>query len=272
MGYVIGLDWGGGAHALCVIDTGTGGVVDRFEVAHDAAGLKGLTSRLARHGAPADLPIAIERPSGLLVDTLVAAGHPVVPIHPNAVKASRPRYRAAGGKDDRGDACLLADLLRTDGHRFRPLTPVSDGIKALRALVRGRDDLVATRVGLANQLRNLLESFWPGVAAIFAAVDSPIALAFLGKYPTPKAAARLGHKRLAAFLTRHGYPGRRSPEDLLRACAPLRRDSPTPARPKPRARSSAPSSPHSRLWSGASSISPRASAMQWPSCRTAPSS
>jgi transposase len=185
MGYVVGLDWGGGAHALCVIDAATGSVADRFEVAHDAAGLREMKRRLARHGAPADLPVAIERPSGLVVDTLVAAGHPVAPIHPNVVKASRPRYRAAGGKSDGGDAYLLADLLCTDGHRFRRLSPVSDEIKGLRALVRGRDDLVAMRVGLANQLRSLLESFWPGAAAIFADVDSPIALSFLGKYPTP---------------------------------------------------------------------------------------
>jgi transposase len=174
-----------------------------------------MKRRLARHGAPADLPVAIERPSGLVVDTLVAAGHPVAPIHPNVVKASRPRYRAAGGKSDGGDAYLLADLLCTDGHRFRRLSPVSDEIKGLRALVRGRDDLVAMRVGLANQLRSLLESFWPGAAAIFADVDSPIALSFLGKYPTPEAAARLGRKRLAAFLAQHSYCGRRSPDALL---------------------------------------------------------
>ncbi|MER9243803.1 transposase [Mesorhizobium sp. M0633] len=71
----------------------------------------------------------------------------------------------------------MADILRTDGHRFRPLVPVSDDIRALRALVRGRDNLVAQRVALANQLRNLLEGFWPGAVAIFAAIDSPIALA-----------------------------------------------------------------------------------------------
>ena len=215
MDHVVGLDWGGATHALCVIDKADGTVADRFEVIHDAAGLRDMRRRLARFGAPADLAVAIERPSGLIVDALVVAGHPVVPIHPNVVKASRPRYRAAGGKDDRGDAYLLADLLRTDGHRFRPLSPVSDEIKGLRALVRGRDDLVATRVGLANQLRGLLESFWPGAAAIFADVDSPIALAFLGKYPTPEAAARLGPKRLATFLAQHSYCGRRTPDELL---------------------------------------------------------
>ena len=75
----------------------------------------------ARAPCRRSLPIAIERPSGLIVDALVEAGHPVVPIHPNVVKASRPRYRSHGGKSDACDAYLLADLLRTDGHRLRPL-------------------------------------------------------------------------------------------------------------------------------------------------------
>src|SRR6266446_6543278 len=81
---------------------------------------------------------------------------------------------AVGGKSDPGDTFILGDLLRTDGHRFRPLQPLSDETRALRALVRGRDDLVAERVALANQLRALLDRFWPGAAAIFADVDSPI--------------------------------------------------------------------------------------------------
>ena len=143
------------------------------------------------------------------------AGHPVIPIHPNVVKACRPRYRAAGGKSDPGDAYMLADILRTDGHRFRPLMPASDDIRVLRALVRGRDDLVAQRVALANQLRSLLEGFWPGAAAIFAAIDSPIALAFVGRYPTPDSASRLGEKRMASFMAQHAYCGRRSPAELL---------------------------------------------------------
>jgi transposase len=213
--FFAGLDWAAQTHALCVIDE-QGAVVDRFEATHDAAGLRELVSKLrgiARDAA--QLAVAIERPSGLLVDTLVEAGYPVAPIHPNVVKATRPRYRSHGAKSDASDAYLLADLLRTDGARFAPLQPQSDAIRALRALVRGRDDLVATRVQLANQLRSLLESFWPGAAAIFADIDSPIALAFIQRYPTPQAASHLGEKRLAGFLAQHSYCGRRSPAELL---------------------------------------------------------
>lgn len=210
-----GLDWGGSEHGICVVDRASGQIVVRFAARHDAAGLADMVKRLARLAPPAELPIAIERPSGLVVETLLAAGHPVVPIHPNVVRASRPRYRAAGGKSDLGDAYLLADLLRTDGHRFRPLMACSDEIKALRALVRGRDDLVAQRLALANQLRALLESFWPGAAAIFADIDSPIALAFVQRYPTPDSAARLGEKRMKSFMGQHAYCGRRSAVELL---------------------------------------------------------
>ncbi|MBA3777625.1 MAG: IS110 family transposase [Betaproteobacteria bacterium] len=210
-----GLDWGSNVHAVCVLDA-AGAVHERFEVAHDAVGLGALLARLRKLSPnTAALPIAIERPSGLLVDTLLEAGYQVVPIHPNVVKATRPRYRSHGAKSDASDAYLLADLLRTDGARFAPLRPQSDTIRALRALVRGRDDLVATRVQLANQLRSLLDSFWPGAAAVFANIDSPIALAFVQRYPTPQAAAHLGEKRLGAFLAQHRYCGRRSPTALL---------------------------------------------------------
>ena len=214
MVHFAGIDWGSVEHAACVIN-GQGDVVAQLEAKHTAEGLKKLLTQLARIAPPEQLPIAIERPTGLVVDTLVRAGHPVVPIHPNALKACRPRYRVAGGKSDRGDAYILADVLRTDGHRFRPLRPASDEVKALRALVRSRDDLVAGRVAAANQLRSLLDSFWPGAVAIFADIASPIALAFIKRYPAPGRARRLGEKRLNAFLTRNSYSGHRSAKTLL---------------------------------------------------------
>src|SRR5205807_9538825 len=137
---------------------------------HTAYGLAALLARLRRVRQRGPLRVALERPSGLLVDTLVDAGLEVVPIHPNALKASRPRYSAAGGKSDPGDAFILADLLRTDGHRFPALRPPSHDTRALRPLVRRRDAPVAQRLPLATQLRALLERFPPGAPGLFAAV------------------------------------------------------------------------------------------------------
>jgi transposase len=214
MQYFVGLDWAAHEHAVCVVDE-RGAVVTQFTVAHTAAGMAELARRLGKVAPPPELRLAIERPTGLVVDSLVEGKFAVVPIHPNVVKSSRPRYSAAQGKTDLGDAYLLADLLRTDGHRFRTLTPLSDETKALRGLVRVRDDLVGQRVATANQLRCLLEQFWPGAAAIFTDVDSPIALEFLERYPTAQSAASLGEKRMAAFMARHSYCGRRSARELV---------------------------------------------------------
>src|SRR5256886_8615977 len=210
----VGIDWASLAPAVCILDE-TGHIHWQGSVPHTAEGLAQLLGHLRRFRRRGLVRVALERPSGVLVDTLLEAGFEVVPIHPNALKATRPRYSAAGGKSDPGDAFILADLLRTDGHRFPALRPPSDETRALRALVRGRDDLVTQRVALANQLRALLERFWPGAAAIFVDVDSPIALAFLARYPTPHSAARLGEKRLAQFLGQHAYSGRRPVVELL---------------------------------------------------------
>lgn len=206
-----GLDWASQEHAICIVDA-AGAIRESFSTAHDATGLAELLRRLRRYPG---LRLAIERPEGLLVDTLVDAEIPVVPIHPNKLKAARERYSSSGAKSDPGDAYILADLLRTDGHRFSELAPLSEATRALRALVRSRDDLVKSKVALTNQLASQLAVFWPGAAAIFYRLDSDIALAFLERYPTPEAAAHLGEGRLQAFLKRNAYSGRKPTAELL---------------------------------------------------------
>ncbi|HEX5923117.1 MAG TPA: transposase [Baekduia sp.] len=97
----------------------------------------------------------------------------------------RPRFTMAGGKSDSFDAFVLAALARNASLRFPVLVPDRDQTKALRAFSRAREDLVDQRVALANEPRAQLESFRPGAAHGFAEVDSPIALAFLERYPSP---------------------------------------------------------------------------------------
>ena len=159
--------------------------------------------------------VALERPDGLLIERLLDAGLTVVAVHPNQVKAMRPRFSVAGGKSDGFDSFVLAELARTDSHRFRVLEPDSDRTKALRAMTRARDSLVHTRVGLANQLRDQLGTFWPGASKVFCSVDTQIALAFLRRYPTPVIPAVWGSSAWQAFLKRHGYPGRKPARELL---------------------------------------------------------
>jgi len=110
----------------------------------------------------------------------------VVPIHPNAFNAARPRWGASRAKSDAGDSYKLADYLRTDGHRLRRLRPIDAATAELQALVRMRDDHVSAKVAATNQLSALLDRHWPGAKVVFARLDSTIALAFLTDYPTPQ--------------------------------------------------------------------------------------
>jgi transposase len=210
-GRFAGVDWATEEHAVCVVDDG-GRILEGKRYSHNEPGIRALCARLLRLGVAL---VALERPDGLLIERLLDAGLSVVAVHPNQVKAMRPRFSVAGGKSDGFDSFVLAELARTDSHRFRVLEPDSDQTKALRAVTRARDSLVRTRVGLANQLRDQLATFWPGASKVFCSVDTKIALAFLERYPTPGDTRGLGEARLAAFLKRHGYPGRKPARELL---------------------------------------------------------
>jgi transposase len=210
-GAVAGVDWAKDTHEVLIADS-DGERLWAATVSHDETGLSRLCSALCSFKVQR---VAIERPDGLLIDRLLDAGLTVLAIHPNKVQAARDRFRPAGGKSDRFDAFVLCELARTDSHRFPALTPDSDQTKALRALTRGREILVEQRVALCNQLRAELDRFWPGATEIFADLDSPISLAFLKRYPSPSDARGLGAKRLAQFLARHHYCGRRPVDELL---------------------------------------------------------
>jgi transposase len=212
--FFTGIDWAAETHAVCVLDA-AGTIAAEFTIEHSADGIAALLRRLARYGPPGGLPVALERPDGRLVDLLLEAGHPVVPVKPNAVKAWRESEVLSGAKSDAADAAVIADYLRLRARKLTVAAPYSDQTRALRTLVRARGDLVEMRVAATNQLSALLEAHWPGARVIFADVESPISLEFLTRYPTPAAAAHLGEKRMAVFCGGHGYSGRRSAAQLL---------------------------------------------------------
>ena len=202
-GVTAGLDWARDDHAVSVVDD-RGREIDRRTIEHSAAGLRDLVRFLRARGAD---EVAIERPDGPVVEALLDADITVVVISPNQVKNLRGRYGSAGNKDDRFDAFVLADTLRTDRARLRPLTPDSDATLSLRRACRARKDLIRHRVAVANQLRAHLNSVFPGAVGLFADLDSAISLTFLARFTTQDQADWLSPKRLAAWLAAVGYTG-----------------------------------------------------------------
>ena len=209
-GLTCGIDWARDDHAVSILDR-HGRQVHRSSVEHSAAGLRELVAVLARTGVS---EVAIERPDGPVVNGLLDAGITVVVISPNQLKNLRGRYGSAGNKDDRFDAFVLADTLRTDRARLRPLVPDSAATAALRATCRARKDLVIHRVAVANQLREHLNRVFPGAVGLFADLDSAISLKFLVRFDRQERADWLTPIRLGAWLKSAHYTGRTDPAIL----------------------------------------------------------
>ncbi|MFL6070270.1 MAG: IS110 family transposase, partial [Actinomycetes bacterium] len=197
-----GIDWGGEHHQLCVVDRTGRRFVER-RVRHDVAGLADLEDQLA--GLDTYVPIAVERAEGLLVEHLQAQRHPVFPVSPRIAARARERYKVASVKDDRFDAFVLADTLRYEHERWRPLAVPSPLLAEIKALTRDRDRLLETQQAIESQLRMILEAYHPAPVRLFSSVDRQITLSFVLDYPTPATASRVRTTRTASFLTRHHY-------------------------------------------------------------------
>jgi transposase len=205
-----GVDWAKDFHAVCVVDA-DGEPVERVMIDHTKAGLGRLVAVLRRHQVSG---VGIERPDGPVVATLLTAGFTVYVITPSEIKALRKRYGSAGNKDDRFDAYVLGDTVRTDRRRLTPLRPDTDPTTGLRQLCRARKDLIAHRIAVANQLRAHLSIALPAAVDLFTDIDSPISRKFLTRFTTQDQVDWLTPRRLEVWLHSNHYSGRTDPTVL----------------------------------------------------------
>ena len=204
-----GIDWAEDHHDIAVVDR-DGQTLAHLRVSDDAAGLARLLDLLGQHGdVPEDpVPAAIETPRGLLVACLRATGRKVYPVNPMAVARYRDRHSIAGRKSDKGDAVVLANVLRTDMHAHRPLPADSELAQAIAVLARAQQDAVWARTAAHNKLRSHLREYFPAFLAAFAGarggIMRPEARVILAAAPDPAAAAKLTLAQLRALLRKAG--------------------------------------------------------------------
>jgi transposase len=166
-----GIDWAERHHDVAIVDDGAR-LLARCRISDDAAGLTVLSGLLAEHagdeatGGCHTGDIALETDCGLLVAALRAAGHRVYAINPMAVDRYRDRHRRAHEVRS-GDALVLADLLRTEQDRNRPLPQDSDRVAAIAVPARAHQDAVAAALHEASRLRSLLREFFPAALGRF---------------------------------------------------------------------------------------------------------
>lgn len=198
---LVGIDWSEKWHDVCLMAE-DGRVLGQRRVEDSLAGLTQLHSLIAEHAAdPAEVAIGIETPHGLMLRALRAAGYMIYAINPLAASRYRDRHAVSKKKSDRGDARMLADLVRTDRHQHRPLGDDSELAEAIKVLARSHKRLIWTRQQLANQLRSALREFYPGFLAAFGKnLCEADSLALLERAPTPTQGRALSLAKITSAL------------------------------------------------------------------------
>ena len=160
--FFVGIDLGRWLHVASVMDS-SGQFLAERGFAHSYEGLAETVDwllDLAQHDA-GRIAVGIEVPHGPVVETLLQRGIAVFAINPKKLDRFRCRYAVSGANDDRRDAFVLADTLRTDRPRFQRLRLPPPEIIALKELLSARDQLVKHHVALSSQIRDLLVRCWP---------------------------------------------------------------------------------------------------------------
>jgi len=156
-----GVDWGSERHQACLLDA-QGAIVGEREFPHSGKGLSELADWiLSRTGISSAVAVAVEVPHGPVVDILLDRGFIVHAINPKQLDRLRDRFSVAGAKDDRRDAFVSADGLRTDRHLFRRLQIADPRLIELRTWSRLAEELQEERVRLSNRLHQQLWRYYP---------------------------------------------------------------------------------------------------------------
>lgn len=202
----VGIDWGHDEHWVCAVDE-AGETVSAFSVKHGGDGLKTLVEKLEKLGALSRLRVALETTNGPIVEGLLDRGIAVYALNPKQVDLFRGRHSAAGAKDDKRDAYVIATSLRTDGRLFRALSGESEHVKLVRMLSRLHSELTEEMTRLTSRIGEQLWRYFPAFYELAKGhLDSAWAQALWTLVPTPERAQKVRPaevKRVLAKARQH---------------------------------------------------------------------
>jgi transposase len=202
----VGVDWGEAHHDVCVLDE-AGTTLARARIVEGLEGLRRLHELVAHEldgDDPGQVVVGIETERGLLVRGLLAAGYVLYALNPLAVSRYRERHATSGAKSDAGDAKVLADLVRTDRHNHRALSPDSEELEAVKVLARAHQGMAWSRQRQLQSLRSALREYYPAALLAFPELGAAEALEVLAIAPTPVQGRGLSRSKIQSALRRAG--------------------------------------------------------------------
>jgi transposase len=201
---LIGLDWGDQQHALALRATRTG-TTETATLDHSAENVHAWLRQIEQRFGSQPVALALETSKGPLIHMLFNVPWlTVYPIHPATSARIRKAFTPSGAKDDTPDAQVLLSLLVHHLPQLRPLVPEEAPTRRLAALCELRRRSVDRRTQLSNQLRAALKGYFPQALALVGEVlHSPLALAFLKRWPDLLSLKASRPSAIKAFYYRH---------------------------------------------------------------------
>jgi transposase len=202
--YFVGIDWATECHEVCILDA-DGRAIDRRTVEHTGSGIAQLLGYLKEltDGRLWELAAGVETPRGAIVESLMEQQVHVYSLNPKQMDRFRDRHTVAGAKDDRRDALVIADSLRTDRHLFRRARVDDPLIIRIRELSHSEQDMQQQQIRVTNQLRDLLWRYFPEVVRLSPALDEPWVWDLLALAPLPEQACKLRRSCMEKILRSH---------------------------------------------------------------------
>lgn len=200
----VGIDWATEAHQVCVLDAQRK-VLAEVVVEHEGGAIAKFSDDLIAlaGGTLTSIAVAIETPRGAIIETLIDRGIAVSAINPKQLDRFRDRHTVAGAKDDRRDAYVLADSLRTDMPCFRHVRTDDPAVVEMREVVRMHEDLTKEVTALGNRLREQLHRFFPQILELGSVYDNAWIWDLLERIPTPADVPHTQPAHVAAILKAH---------------------------------------------------------------------
>ncbi len=243
--FFVGIDWASETHQVCLV-AADGKIIGERAFAHGGAGLAEMCDWLVTTSGeePPRIAVAIEAPHGPIVEILLERRFQVDAVNPKQLDRFRDRFTVAGAKDDRRDAYVLADALRTDRHCFRRLAVEDPVVIELREWSRMAEDLSQERNRLANRVREQLWRYYPQALELGDDLAADWFLDLWVLAPTPAKAVRLRESRVTSLLKAHrirsleAAEGLRMPHARSRSLWPVARSKQRPPTSPPWRRAS----------------------------------
>lgn len=202
--FLVGIDWASEEHVVSILNQKRE-LIEERKIKHTGAGLNELVERLLEisGGDPSRVAVGIETPRGAVVELLVERGFAVFSLNPKQMDRFRDRHSVAGAKDDSRDSFVIGDALATDLHKFHRIQLDDPFIIRLRELSRTEEDLKQNQVRTCNQLRDLLNRYFPEMLGLCPSVNEPWFWELLEKAPVAQQAAKLSAARIQKVLKAH---------------------------------------------------------------------